>query len=169
LTPSETVMLVRSVKACCPASQIDEYTPDAWHTLLADLDMADCQEAVVAVAKRQPFIAASDIRAEVKRIRTGRLARTTLPAPPPELADQPGRYAREIRDGIQRIASARDIRNALPPGEPLPGEPPPEWRDARKVIAEKLAEPVRRDPRDVAREQAEAARAERERRESGAS
>jgi hypothetical protein len=162
-------MLVRSVKACCPASQIDEYTPDAWHGLLSDLDMADCQEAVVAVAKRQPFIAASDIRAEVKRIRAGRLSRTTLPAPSPELADQPGRYAREIRAGIERIADARSIRNAIPAGEPLPGDPPPEWRDARKVIAEKSAVPAARDPRDVARQQVEAARTRRDREEGRSS
>jgi hypothetical protein len=48
---------------------MDEYTADAWHDLLGDLELAECRSAVVAVAKRQPFIAASEIRAEVKRAR----------------------------------------------------------------------------------------------------
>lgn len=46
---------------------MDEYTPDAWHDLLGDLDLADCRAAVAAVAKRQPFVAPAEIIAEIRR------------------------------------------------------------------------------------------------------
>lgn len=73
MTPRETVVLCRYVKACCPQQQVDEYTPDAWHDLLGDLELADCREAVKTIASRQPFVAPAEIRAEVRRIRTQRL------------------------------------------------------------------------------------------------
>lgn len=73
MTPRETVLLCRYVKACCPQQQIDEYTPDAWHDLLGGLVLADCREAVKNVAARQPFVAPAEIRAEVRRIRAERL------------------------------------------------------------------------------------------------
>jgi hypothetical protein len=158
----EVVMLTRTVTAACPQQAMDDYTPDAWFELLGDLDAAEAASAVAVIAKRQPFVAPSEIRAEVKRVRADRLSRSLLSAPSHELADQPGPYAREIRDGIERIADARSIRNALPAGEPLPGDPPPEWRDARKAMAEKSDVPAARDPRDVARAQVAAARARRE-------
>src|ERR1700734_4510496 len=56
MTPKETVLLVAYVNACCPQQAMDEYTPDAWHDLLGDLDLAGCRQAVVTVAKRQPFV-----------------------------------------------------------------------------------------------------------------
>ena len=35
MTPSETVLFIRYVRACCPQQAIDEYTADAWHDVLA--------------------------------------------------------------------------------------------------------------------------------------
>jgi len=69
VTPQETLMITRYVKACCPQQHIDRYTPDAWHDLLGDLDAADCRQAVAAVARRQAFVAPAEIIAEVKRLR----------------------------------------------------------------------------------------------------
>lgn len=158
MTPSETVLLARYVKACCPQQAIDEYTPDAWHDLLGDLTLTDCRAAVAAVAKRQPFVAPAEIRGEVKRIREDRLARTPLPAPPAELADDPERYKRALAVNLGRIADGMTVRKALT--GPLPGEPPAEWQEARDSV--KPPEPVKRDPREVAREQVEEARAKRE-------
>ena len=86
MTPQETVLLTAYVKACCPQQAIGEYTPDAWHDLLGDLRLDDCREAAAAVAKRQPFVAPAEIRAEVRKIRDDRLARTPLPPPAAELA-----------------------------------------------------------------------------------
>lgn len=69
----EAVKLCRLVQACCPAQKMDEFTPDAWATLLEDTRYADAELAVREVAKRQPFVAPSEIIAEVRRIRTKRI------------------------------------------------------------------------------------------------
>jgi hypothetical protein len=158
MTPQETVMLTRYAKACCPASQIDEYTPDAWHDLLGDLLLDDCREGVAAVAKRQPFISAAEIQAEVRRIRSDRISRNPLPAPPAELADDPERYRRAVQQGIQRIADGTKLHRAIA-GGPLPGEPPAEWQQAREALG--APAPDKPDPRQVAAEQAEESRAKR--------
>jgi hypothetical protein len=161
MTPQETVLLTAYVKACCPQQALGEYTPDAWHDLLGDLSLADCREAVAAVAKRQPFVAPAEIRAEVRRIREARLARTPLPAPPAELADEPGRYQRIVKANIERIAAGLDVSKALegPPRGPLAGEPPEEWQQVREAIKPPVQ--LRPDPRDLAREQAAESRRQR--------
>jgi hypothetical protein len=162
VTEEETLVLTRYVKACCPQQTIDRYTPDAWYKLLKDLEFADCERAVDTVANRQPFVAANEIRAEVRKMRDARLARTPLPAPPAELTDQPGRYQRIVKANIERVAAGLDVAKALegPPGAPLAGEPPEEWQQAREAIAPMA--PPRPDPRDVAREQVEESRRQRE-------
>lgn len=158
MTPPETVLLTEYVRACCPQQAIGEYTPDAWHDLLGDLDLAECRAAVVAVAKRQPFVAPAEIRAEVKKIRGDRLARTPLPAPPAALADDPERYRAALAANVARVADGMTVHKAL--AGPLPGDPPAEWQKAREAITP--PEQVKRDPREVAREQVEEARARRE-------
>lgn len=161
MTPSETVILTRYVAACCPQQAIDEYTPDAWHDLLADLDAADCRAAVAAVVKRQPFVAVAEIRAEVKRIRRDRIAREIVPAPPPELTDQPGRYKAAIEAGIQRIANGLSVQRAIA-GPVRDGSPPAEWTEARNALGEALegaAKPP--SPQETARRQAAESRAAR--------
>jgi hypothetical protein len=64
VTEEEALVLTRYVRACCPQQAIDKYTPDAWYELLKDLDAGDCKLAVEAVARRQPFVAAAEIRGE---------------------------------------------------------------------------------------------------------
>jgi hypothetical protein len=152
MTPKETVLLAAYVRACCPQQAMGEYTPDAWHDLLGDLPLDDCRAAAAAVARRQPFVSPSEIRAEVKRIREDRLARTPLPAPDAALADEPGRYQRAVRASIRRVADGLDIRRALGGGKPLPGDPPAEWQEAREAI--RPPAPPAADPQEIAREQA---------------
>jgi hypothetical protein len=159
VTEEEALVLTRYVKACCPQQAIDKYTPDAWYRLLGDLEYADCELAVDAVAKRQPFVAAAEIRAEVRKIRDDRLARTPLPAPPAEATDT-GRYQEIIRANVQRIADGTSLHRAIA-GAPLPGEPPEAWQQAREALEDPT--PVKPDPRQVAAEQAEESRAKRER------
>ena len=128
MTPKETVLLTRYVKACCPQQQIDEYTPDAWYDILGDLDLDDCRTAVVAIKKRAVFVDPSEIRAEVKRIRRDRLDREIIPAPPAE----PGPYKAELDASIKRIAEGRSVHLAI--GGPVrEGPPPEEWTEARKT------------------------------------
>lgn len=68
----EALMLVRLVKGICPAQQLDEYTPDAWATVLEDTSFDDAKSAVISLARQKPFIALSDICIEVKRVRAKR-------------------------------------------------------------------------------------------------
>jgi hypothetical protein len=77
MTPAETVILVRYIAACCPQQRIDSYTPDAWHDVLGDLQLADCRDAVRALAQTQPFVAASEIRAKVCEKYAGHLPHST--------------------------------------------------------------------------------------------
>ena len=109
MTPPETVLLTEYVRACCPQQAIGEYTSDAWYDLLGDLPLADCKAAVAEIAKRQPFVAASDIRAEVKEARHERIKDAGgVPAPPPELLDDPAAYGRALQAGATAIADGRD-------------------------------------------------------------
>jgi len=153
---TEAVILTEYVQDCCPQQHIGEYTADAWFDLLGDLDLGDCKLAVQAVAKRQPFVAPAEIRAEVRRIREDRLARTALPAPPPDAADQPGRYQRIVQANVKRIADGMDLRKAIGGGKPLEGDPPAEWQEARAALQPKDVPAT--DPREIAREQAAEAR-----------
>ena len=108
MTPPETVLLTEYVRACCPQQAIGEYTPDAWHDLLGDLSLADCKAAVAQVARRQPFVAPAEIRAEIKHARSERLRETEIPPPPPELLDNPAAYRAALRASAVAIADGRD-------------------------------------------------------------
>lgn len=69
MKPTETVKLVAVVKALCPAQAIDQFTPDAWHEVLAPCDLEDCLRAVRELAGRQPYISVSDIATVVRETR----------------------------------------------------------------------------------------------------
>lgn len=102
----EAVALTRYVKACCPQQAIDEYTPDAWHDLLGDLDLGACRQAAACVARRQPFVSPAEIRAEVRSERQQRLAscRSDTFMPHGETADNVAEYLREVRQRISTVA-----------------------------------------------------------------
>lgn len=116
MTPQETLLLLRYVKACCPQQAMDEYTPDAWHDLLGDLSFADCKDAAKTVAQRQPFVAPSEIRDAVREIRGARLDRTPLPPAPPEIAADGRAYAEWKAEQTRRIADGETELRALPGG-----------------------------------------------------
>ena len=159
MTPTETVMLTEYVQACCPQQVIGEYTPDAWHDLLDDLSLADCRVAAAAVARRQPFVAPAEIRAEVRRLRNDRLAREIAPAPPAELADQPARFRAELKTGLREIADGLSIPKAI--ATPVREDEPPEtWAQARAKFPPPLT------PQEIALQQAAESRAAREAAES---
>ncbi|MFG3660278.1 hypothetical protein [Streptomyces sp. NPDC047706] len=72
MTPDETVVLARYVRALCPQQKFDEYTPDAWHDVLSDFALADARAAAAAVARRQPFVSPAEIIDEIRKIRDAR-------------------------------------------------------------------------------------------------
>lgn len=108
----EAVALARYVKACCPQQAIDEYTPDAWHDLLGDLDLDACRHAAARVARRQPFVAPAEIRAEVKAERRDRLAacRSDTFMPHGDAADDVVTYLQEFRHRVGAVAASSEGR-----------------------------------------------------------
>lgn len=65
----EASVLCRYVKALCPQQQFDEFSPDAWFDLLGELSLELARVAARNVARRQPFVAPSEILGEVARMR----------------------------------------------------------------------------------------------------
>lgn len=72
MTPDETVILARYVRALCPQQKFDEYTPDAWHDVLADFALTDARTAAAAVARKQPFVSPAEIVTEIRKQRDER-------------------------------------------------------------------------------------------------
>lgn len=74
MTPEETVVLARYVRAMYPHIKLDEFTPDAWHDVLARYDLEDARAAVVKhVRDGNAFISAGEITAEIRRVRNARI------------------------------------------------------------------------------------------------
>jgi hypothetical protein len=79
---------------------MDEYTADAWHDLLGEYGLGECRHAVVLVARRQPFVSASEIITEVRRERRaemGRIRAAQLEADRPQVALCPARSDSDMR------------------------------------------------------------------------
>jgi len=111
--PSETVILTEYVKACCPQQAFGEYTPDAWHDILGDLRLEDCRAAVVAIKQHSVFVDPAEIRAEVQQARLDRIRDAGIPAPPPELIDDPPAYRAALRAAAVAIGDGRDPEKAM--------------------------------------------------------
>ncbi|MCB9377108.1 MAG: hypothetical protein H6515_14730 [Microthrixaceae bacterium] len=107
MNAQEAAVLCRYVKACCPQQAIDDYTADAWADLLHDIRFNDARDAVRAVVARQPFIAPSEIRAEVARIRARRITEHPPLTPPPGLSDTDERAW--LGDARRRIGDGETI------------------------------------------------------------
>lgn len=132
---------------------------DFWLRMVGDLDYAEAAQAVQEHYRQsRDWIMPKDIRDRVKASRSARLAKTPPPPPPPSLADDPGRYQQALRARIERIAAGFSVPKAI--GGPLPGGPPPAWSEAREA-AGPAGERPRRDPQEIALEQAAESRAER--------
>ncbi|PSJ29574.1 hypothetical protein B7P34_06815 [Streptosporangium nondiastaticum] len=88
MTPEETVALTRYVRAICPGQRFDEYTPDAWHDVLAPYNLADARAAVIAlVDSGKAFVAVGEITAKVRELRAGRSRHIHGPGQHPEIPD----------------------------------------------------------------------------------
>lgn len=108
-------MLVRYIRALCPQQAIDEFTPDAWHDVLADLEFGAARHAAMRIAHRQPFIAPSEIVAEASK-----------------------REVRKPYECTPAEAIAASSLRALPAAEAVPA--PPEFSAAVLDLKRKLAE-----------------------------
>jgi hypothetical protein len=73
MNSQEAAVLCRYVRALCPQQKFDEFTPDAWHDVLSDYQLTDARQAAARIAKRQPFVAPSEIVDEIGKIRGARI------------------------------------------------------------------------------------------------
>ena len=120
MTPEESVLLVRYVRALCPQQKFDEFTPDAWLDILAPYDIDEIRAAVSRhVTAGNAFVAVGEIAAQIRKARNDRLARHTEAEPPyGDLDDASYKAAliaerRAIADGHREPTTIP----ALPPGD----------------------------------------------------
>jgi hypothetical protein len=139
VSPEEAVRICAFTSACCPAQKFDEFTPDAWGLILADIRFEDAKLAVVEIKKSSTWVDPSDIIREVKRIRAKRISEYGPMTPPADLdPDDTGAYRdwwvntqRAIGDGV------------LKPLE-LEQKPDPEGQQAVKELISGAFKGVRR-------------------------
>ena len=110
---AEAKELCDLIAEVAPVQRLSDGAPGIWAGILRDITLADAVTAVQVIAGRQQFIAPADIRAEVRKIRDGRLehADTVIPAADP---DDPAAYLRALRATRKAIADGRQ-----PPPPPL--------------------------------------------------
>ncbi|GGX63357.1 hypothetical protein [Streptomyces hiroshimensis] len=87
MTPDETVILTRYLRALCPQQRFDEFTPDAWHDVLGPYALGDARQAAAAIAARQPFVSPAEIITEIGRSRAARIRHVHGPGQSPEIPD----------------------------------------------------------------------------------
>jgi hypothetical protein len=155
MTPEETVDILTAA-AAFDRRTVGRGDVAAWHAVIGDLDFADAQAAVMAhYRESRDWIMPADVRKLVKAMRRDRLDRAVIPAPGPELADQPGRYKAALDSIVNRIASGRNVARAL--AAPVrDGAPPKAFTDAQAALRKPLS------PQEIAARQAAESRAERE-------
>lgn len=75
MNPREAVDLTRYMRAHFPQQPVDEFTADALAETLAAYPANDCRAAVLQIAERgERWCAPTDVKVEVKRIRSKRVA-----------------------------------------------------------------------------------------------
>lgn len=128
MTEEEAVQIAEYVQAACPAQKFGEYTPDVWGEILAPYDVHEARAAVIAVARRQPFVAPAEIVTEIRERRAERieLANIVYDGDPTETGAESAAAIREIiraaGDGLTGPSSIAGSlgaaeRLALPPGD----------------------------------------------------
>lgn len=123
MSPDETVMLARYVKALCPQQAFDSHTPDAWHDVLGAYRLDDARQAAANLAGRQAFIAPGELVPEIRRIRDARIGDTTPAYLPPREDETGAQYVARRRAQLAAIADGRE--QPVPIGE-LRGGPHPD-------------------------------------------
>lgn len=124
MTPQEAVALCRFTAACCPAQKFDEYTPDAWSLILADVRFEDAKTAVVEIKKRSTWVDPSDIISEVKKVRARRISAYGEIVPPADLDPD------NVEEYVKWLRAARE---AIGDGNPPPPVPELAKRDMKQL------------------------------------
>lgn len=133
----------------------------AWHAAIGDLDLDDCRAAVIAhYTDTTDWLMPAHVRKRVRAMRNERIASSIPPAPPAELADNPGRYRAELKARIRQIADGRSMNRAIGPPD-VKGEPPAEVAEVRAELGIALERPGSLSPQEIAQRQAAASRAAR--------
>lgn len=114
MSPEETVMLARYVRALCPQQKFDEYTSDAWHDVLGDYPLLECRSAAAEMAGRQPFVSPAEIIGVIRQ-RRGDNARDIqgpgLPAAVPDAdPDDVQAYLAALRQQRTRAADGLELK-----------------------------------------------------------
>jgi hypothetical protein len=114
MSPDETVVLARYVRALCPQQKFDEYTPDAWHDVLGGYPLTDARAAAATVARRQPFVAPSEIITEIRRTRAEKAHGFQGPGLPAEIPDadpdEIQAYLAALRQQRSRAAAGVELK-----------------------------------------------------------
>lgn len=110
MTPHQAVALCRFTAACCPAQKFDEYTPDAWSLILADIRFEDAKDAVVEIKKRSTWVDPSDIITEVRKIRAKRISEYGPIVPPADLDPDDVAAYRDWWVSTQRAIGDGDLK-----------------------------------------------------------
>lgn len=124
MSPEEAVKICAFTSACCPAQKFDEYTPDAWGLILADVRFEDAKAAVVEIKKNSTWVDPSDIIHEVKRVRSTRIAQHGEIVPPADL---------DPDNVLEYTKWLRAAREAIGDGNPPPAVPELARRDMRQL------------------------------------
>lgn len=124
MTPEEAVKICAFTSACCPAQKFDEFTPDAWGLILADIRFEDAKHAVVEIKKRSTWVDPSDIIAEVRKVRAKRIAEHGEIVPPADLDPD------NVPEYVKWLRAARE---AIGDGNPPPVVPELARRDMRQL------------------------------------
>lgn len=112
MTPDETVILARYVRALCPQQKFDEYTPDAWHDVLGDYTLDEARTAAATIARRQAFVAPGEIATEVRKGRRELVSVDAETEPPVADPNNVPLYLRQVR--THRRAVATGLTPAIP-------------------------------------------------------
>jgi hypothetical protein len=73
MNATDVAKLFRMARAAFPAQKFDDYTPDLWVELFADVPYEDARAALVHCAKTKEWLNVKDLLGEVRRIRTKRI------------------------------------------------------------------------------------------------
>lgn len=108
MTPAETAKLL-ALCAAVDRRKVGDADVLAWHRILGDLRYADCEAAVIAhFSESTEWIMPAHVRNRVKEVRRIRVEDAGVPAPPPDLIEDPERYRAWLRAATIRVADGED-------------------------------------------------------------